>query len=261
VVVDPHLTPDLSSRVALVTGGAGGIGAGIAAWLARCGARVVVADVDEPRAAEVAEAIGGLAVRCDVSRPADNRTAVAAAVEAFGGLDVVALNAGVGTGAPFPALSEEQYRRAVGVNLDGVVLGIQAVVPALRARGGGRIVVTASLAGLAPVPLDPVYAATKAAAVAFVRSIGPELAGQGVVVNALCPGFADTAIVDPVRELLAAGGIPLMPVDDVVDAFAAVLASETVGEAWMLQAGRPAAPYRFRGVPAPRSSGSGGDEG
>jgi NAD(P)-dependent dehydrogenase (short-subunit alcohol dehydrogenase family) len=193
-----------------------------------------------------------LAVLCDVSREQDNRAAVAAALREFGGLDVVVLNAGVSSGGPLDGLTPEAYRRAVGVNLDGVVLGLQAALPALVARGGGRVIVTASLAALAPVPLDPVYAATKAAVVHLVRSVAPAYLARGILVNALCPGFADTAIVDPLRDLLAASGIPLMPVEEVVDAFGAVLGSDVAGEAWLVQHGRPAEPYRFGGVPAPR---------
>jgi NAD(P)-dependent dehydrogenase (short-subunit alcohol dehydrogenase family) len=248
---------DLTDRVALVTGGGGGLGSGFARWLAYCGARVVVADVDDDAARSVAEQIGGVAVHCDVSSPEGNREAVRAAVGVFGGLDIVALNAGVGSGFPFLEFDLDLYRRAVGVNLDGAVLGLQAAVPALRSRGGGRVVVTASLAALAPVPVDPVYAATKAGVVMLVRSVAPLLATEGILVNALCPGFADTAIVDPLRDVLAAGGIPLMTVDDVVAAFAQVLASEASGEAWLLQHGHPAQPYRFRGVPAPRTVDSG----
>ena len=106
------------------------------------------------------------------------------------------LNAGIATGT---GLGEDfdlaLYRRAMGANLDGVVFGINAVMPAMRARGGGSIVVTASLAGLAPVPMDPIYAANKHAVVGLVRSLGPALAGDGIRINAICPGFADTAII------------------------------------------------------------------
>ena len=165
---------DLTGRVALVTGGASGIGAGVSRLLAAAGAHVVVCDIDLERAAAVAEEIGGRALRCDVSVLADNRAAVATAVDVFGGLDVVVLNAGVDSlSVSLERFDEHAYRRAMGVNLDGVVFGLAAAVPALSARGGGRVVVLASLAGLAPVPIDPIYAANKAAVVNLVRSVGP----------------------------------------------------------------------------------------
>ena len=246
------MTLDLTDRVALVTGGAGGIGAGVATMLHAAGARVVVADVDLPRARAVAERVDGLAVGCDVSSLADNLAAVSAAVTAYGGLDVAVLNAGVSTGFLLDDLDEALYRRAMGVNLDGVVFGLSAALPALRARGGGQVVVTASLAGLTPVPVDPVYAANKAAVVNYVRSVGPVLAPERISVNAVCPGFTDTAIVDPLRDALSGGRVPLMDVDDVVRAVSAVLESEATGEAWLVQYGHDPQPYRFRGVPGPR---------
>ncbi len=249
-MADPAPGP-WAGRVALVTGGAAGIGAGVCRMLADSGARVVVADIDEAGARAVADSIGGWAIRCDVSVLADNHAAVAAAVDVFGGLDIVVLNAGIDSGFTLEAFDEAAYRRAMGVNLDGVVFGVAAALPALRARGGGRIVAVASLAGLAPVPMDPVYAANKAAVVNLVRSIGPGLAPAGIVVNAVCPGFTDTAIVDRVRDALAAMEVPLMQVADVVSAVAAALESDRAGEAWLLQYGHPAQPYRFRGVPAP----------
>jgi len=251
--VDPP--PDLTGRVVLVTGGASGIGAGVCRWLAGVGARVIVADIDLPGATAVADEIGGLAVRCDVSVLADNHAAVSAAVQAFDRLDVVVLNAGISSGFTFVDFDEAAYRRAMGVNLDGVVFGIASALPALRARGGGRIIVLASLAGLAPVPVDPVYAANKAAVVNLVRSLGPVLAGEHIAVNAVCPGFTDTAIVDPHRDMLTAMDVPLMAVDDVVSVVGQVLESEGTGQAWLVQPGHPPAPYRFRGVPAPTGAG------
>lgn len=252
---------ELGGRVALVTGGGRGIGAGIARHLAAAGASVVVCDVDAEAADALAQEIGGISVTCDVSSLEANRTAVAAATQRFGGLDVVVLNAGVSTGFLVDDLDEELYRRAMGVNLDGVVFGVSAALPALRRRGGGDVVVTASLAGLAPVPVDPVYAANKAAVVNYVRSVAPVLAPEGIRVNAVCPGFTDTAIVDPLRDLLAAGEVPLMRVEDVVRAVDAVLNGRGSGEAWLVQHGMEPAPYRFRGIPGPRGgSPASGDE-
>src|SRR5260370_873907 len=101
------------------------------------------------------------------------------------------------------------YRRACGISGDGVFFGVTAARPALRARGGGALVLTSSLAGLTAVPADPIYAATKHAVVGLARALGPALAADRVAVNALCPGFAGTPINDPVRHLISAAGIPM----------------------------------------------------
>jgi NAD(P)-dependent dehydrogenase (short-subunit alcohol dehydrogenase family) len=243
----------IEESVALVTGGAHGIGAAVAGRLAALGARVMVADVDTAAGAAVADRIGGRFVRCDVGRLEDDEAAVAATVDAFGGLDVVALNAGVSTGCGLGEdFDPDGYRRAMAINLDGVVYGVHAALPALRARGGGDIVATASLAALAPLPTDPVYSANKAAVVGLVRALAPTVAGDGVRVNALCPGYTDTAIVDPFRDTLATMGVPLMPVAAVVDAFLSVLRSGGSGECWYVQSGRTSEPFRFGRVPGVR---------
>lgn len=192
---------------------------------AAAGAQVVVADVDMESAQAVAEEIGGTALRCDVGVLADNHAAVSLAEKTYGGLDVLMLNAGVNSGFTLDDFDEAGYRRAMGVNLDGVVFGLVAGVPALRLRGGGRIVAVASLAGLAPVPEDPVYAANKAAVVNLVRSVAPDLHADGISVNALCPGYTDTAILGRFRAGLEAVNWPLMAVEDVVAAVSSILAS------------------------------------
>ena len=243
----------LRGKVALVTGAAAGIGAAVAGRLAGLGAHVVVADIDEDRGRSVADALDGLFVRCDVSDPDQSRRAVEAAVDRFGGLDVAHLNAGIGTGCGIgDDFDIGLYRRAISVNLDGVVFGLHAALPALRARRGGTVVATASLAGLVPAPPDPVYATGKHAVVGLVRSAGPALAGEGIRVMALCPGFADTDLVKGIRDWIDAVGAPLIPVSDVVDAFMAMLARGEPGECWYVQAGRPSEPFRFRNVPGPR---------
>ena len=247
---------DLDGAVVLITGGANGIGAAAASQLARGGARVVIADVDE-RGARVAAEIGGRFIRCDVREQADHDAAVQLAVDAFGGLDVAFLNAGIsttsvrlGNGAGWDLAA---YRRAFGINVDGVFFGVNAALPAIRARGRGALVLTASLAGLTAVPQDPIYAATKHAVVGLARALGPALAADHIAVNALCPGFADTAINVPVRHLIDAAGIPLMSAGEVADAVVAILASDRTGEAWYVQPGRPAEPFSFRNVPGPRA--------
>ena len=244
---------ELDGAVALVTGAANGIGAGIARRLVGLGTRVVLADVDTVAGGALAAELGGVFVPSDVGRLEDSEHAVAEAVRAFGGLDIVALNAGVTTGFGLgDDFDPDRYRRAMAVNLDGVVYGAHAARPALLARGGGDIVATASLAALAPMPQEPVYAANKAAVVGLVRALGPAWAADGIRVNAVCPGYTDTSLVDPFRSVLARGDIPLMRVDDVVDAFLAILAGRRTGECWYVQPGRAPEPFRFPRVPGTR---------
>ncbi|XVS67698.1 SDR family NAD(P)-dependent oxidoreductase [Actinosynnema sp. CA-299493] len=238
-------------KVALVTGAANGIGEAVARRLAAGGARVVVADVDAAAGAAVAEDIGGLFVRCDVREVDDSRVAVEAAVEDFGGLDIACLNAGiVSRGGEFDA---EHYRQVVTTNLDGVVFGVQAALPALRARGGGSIVAMASLAGLIPMPFDAVYGATKAAVVNYVRSLAPLHAHEGIRINALCPGFAETPIIDGFRGVIHELGMPILEVSDVVTAFETVADSPGTGECWYVQSGWPSRPLVFAAPPDPRA--------
>lgn len=239
-----------SDDVALVTGGAHGLGAGVVRRLAGLGARVMVADIDEEAGQAVAEEVGGRFVRCDVGDYADNQAAVAAAVDQFDAVTIVSLNAGLshgtGMGADFDPVD---YRRVMAVNLDGVMFGAQAAIPALLASGGGDIVVTASIAGLIPTPLDVTYGANKSGAVGLVRALAPVLAPKGIRVNALCPGFADTAIIDSVRGMIAALGIETMSVETVIDGFMAVLASGRAGECWYVLPGSPATPFEFGQIP------------
>jgi NAD(P)-dependent dehydrogenase (short-subunit alcohol dehydrogenase family) len=238
--------------VALVTGGAGGIGRAVCRRLAGRGFRVVVADLDPAAAGAAAADVGGVPVGVDVSDPAGGTAAVDAALTAYGRLDVVALNAGVSSGQTgADAVDLAAYRRIVGVNMDGVVFGIDAALPALRASGGGSIVVTASLAGLVPMPSDPLYTLTKTAVVGYVRALAEPLAADRVRINALCPGFTDTTILGVARAVFDAAGFPLLDPDDVATAFVAILDAGRSGEAWFVQPGREPSPYRFRGVPGP----------
>lgn len=245
---------DLRDKVALVTGGASGLGRATCLALAEQGVQVVVADLDAAGGQALAQQIGGHFVRTDVSDLEANRAAVRFTQEQAGGLDLAFLNAGVASGC---GVGEDfdlaLYRRAMGANLDGVVFGVNAVLPALRARGGGAIVATSSLAGLTGVPLDPIYTANKHAVVGLTRALGPALAHEGIRVNAVCPGFAESAIVAPMRAELVEAGFEIIPAETVAQAVVALFSGDAAGECWYVQAGREPAPFVFRNIPGPRA--------
>jgi NAD(P)-dependent dehydrogenase (short-subunit alcohol dehydrogenase family) len=240
-------------KVAWITGGANGFGAGVTRRLSSLGATVVVSDVDVDNGEKVAAETGGSFVACDVSSYDANAAAVQWAVDQHGRLDIAFLNAGVATGI---GIGEDfdlaRYRRAMGINLDGVAFGLHHTLAAMSGRGGD-IVATASLAGLVATPFDPIYGANKHGVVGLVRAAGAAYGPQGIRVNALCPGFADTNIVSAeAREGLASIGVPLLDPQRVVDAFVAAISSEESGQCWYIQPGRPSEPFRFRNVPGPR---------
>ena len=216
---------------ALVTGGASGIGAALVARLRAEGFDVRVLD---------------LTTGFDVGDPRDWD-----AVEA---VDVACLNAGVLGGPADPAgLTLEEYRRAISVNVDGVVLGVRRLARVMVP--GSRIVCTASLAGLTAVPEDPIYAATKHAVVGYVRSVAPALERRGISINAVCPGFVDTAmVVGALRERLEGAGFPLLATEEVADAAWLALTSGETGHAWAVQPGRPPVDFRFPTLPGPRTT-------
>ena len=244
---------DVAGKVALITGGSNGIGEGVARHLARSGAHVVLADIDDGRGPEVADEIGGRFVHTDVADPAASTAAVAAAVDTFGGLHLAHLNAGVtswcGMGDDF---DPEAYRRSMAINLDGVVYGIAAARPAIIASGGGTIVATASMAGLVTAPFDPIYAANKHAVVGLVRSLGQSYEADGIRVHALCPSFAYTNIIKGSEQTLLDMGFPIIEISDVVAAFQRILDSDQTGQCWYVVAGRESEPFQFRRAPGPR---------
>jgi NAD(P)-dependent dehydrogenase (short-subunit alcohol dehydrogenase family) len=246
---------DGAARVALITGGASGIGFAVARALATDGVRPVLADLDETAGRAAASDVGGVFVRTDVTDPEDIQAAVDAALRDDGRLDLVVLNAGITTGeTPIDRLALDRYQAIMAVNVDGVVFGVQAALPALRRSGGGAIVITASLSGLTPYPQDPIYSMTKHAVVGLTRSLADPLRAEGITINCVCPGFVSTALIDAYRERFRQERLPLLTAEAVAAAVLAAASSGRSGEAWVCQPGRPCEPYRFRGVPGPVSA-------
>lgn len=243
---------DLTGKVAVVTGGASGIGYATCRALVDAGAHAVVADIDNEAGHRAADSLGAWYAELDVTSPADWTRLVENVTKVFGGIDIGFLNAGVDTGgAGIGSLSDAQYRRIMAINVDGVVFGTRALLPALEARGGGRLVATSSLAGLVAFPRDPVYTATKHAVIGLVRSLAPDLADRGITIHAVCPGLTDTPLLGGAKAYLEDQGMPLLQAEDIAAAVLGCLTSTETGQAWVVQAGREPLPYKFRGVPGP----------
>jgi NAD(P)-dependent dehydrogenase (short-subunit alcohol dehydrogenase family) len=217
---------------ALITGGEGGLGRAMRAKLESEGYEVESLDL-----------VNGF----DVTDPA--------AWERVDAVDLACLNAGILTRElDIRKLSDEDYRRAVSVNVDGVVFGVRRLAQVMTS---GTIVATASLAGLTAMPADAIYSLTKHAVVGFVRSVAPQL--DPIKLNAVCPGIADTPMLDQhgQREAFAAADFPLLRPEEVAEAMWLAATSEGTGECWFVQPGRASAPFRFPNLPGPRREGEG----
>ena len=197
-----------SGQVAVVTGAASGIGLALARELAQRGLRVMLADIEttalDAAQRELADAGFDVAAEVtDVADPAASERLADATVRRFGGIDVLINNAGVGGGlGPTWTSDTRDWSWTFGVNLFGVVHGLQAMVPRMLARGEGHVVNVASLAGLTSVPFNSVYAASKHAVVALSESLASEFAALGtpIKVSVVCPGFVATRIFDSERN-------------------------------------------------------------
>ncbi len=205
MIAKQDLTQRLAGRVAVVTGGAGGIGLASARRLAAEGARVVVADIcDEQRGEAVAEEIGGMFVRTDVAQESDVERLYARTQEALGSIDIAFHNAGISPTEDASILTTgiDVWRRVQEVNLTSVYYGCKHVLPYMLEQGKGSIINTASFVAVMGAATSQIsYSASKGGVLAMSRELGVEFARKGVRVNALCPGPVNTPLL---QELFAA---------------------------------------------------------
>jgi len=194
---------ELSGQTAIVTGAGAGIGEAIARRLAKAGAAVAVADLNLEGATTVARSIGGdaFALQLDISRSASANAAVSEVMARRGRIDILVNNAGIaGKAAPIWEQTDEDWQTVVAVNLLGAVYCTRAVIPHMRSRKYGRIVNVASIAGKEGNPNMSPYSATKAAVIALTKSVGKEVATEGICVNAVAPAVIRTQILDQLTE-------------------------------------------------------------
>jgi len=219
----------LASSVALVTGGASGLGTAFARKLAHSGMQVVIADIAIEKAEAVAQEIDGWSVACDVTQSAQVNNAVAKTVEKYGRIDVLINNAGI---APEPdherfatvvanqmlrfegrisemtpvnvisELPDEEWDKMMKIHLYGAFYGCRAAAHYMTVQRSGSIINVSSVLGLRPSPMAPHYSAAKAAIIALTKSVAGELAPFGVRVNAICPGYIDTPLLAPMDDLM-----------------------------------------------------------
>lgn len=198
----------LEGKVAVITGGASGIGEASVRLFAAEGAEVVVADVQDERGGRLASELGVEYVHVDVTREDDVEAAVSHAVDVYGRLDCMFNNAGIaGAVGPIESVTVEAFDRTVAVLLRGVFLGVKHAAPVMRAQGGGSIINTASVAAVRTGYGNHVYSAAKAGVVQLTRSVAMELGEDNVRVNCVLPGFIPTPMIARAR------GVPLGEAD------------------------------------------------
>jgi meso-butanediol dehydrogenase/(S,S)-butanediol dehydrogenase/diacetyl reductase len=185
----------LDGKIAIVTGGASGIGRATAAEFLAEGAEVVIADIDEDRGTDIAEELGCEFVRTDVSEYDQVEALVEGTVERYGGLDVMVNNAGIGSETSIEEMDLEEWHRVIEVDLSGVMYGMKASLPHLE-ESDGAIVNTASIYGLVGGKGAASYSAAKGGVVNLTQQVAIDYADEGVRVNSVCPGFVDTPMTE-----------------------------------------------------------------
>lgn len=188
----------------MITGAGSGIGRGIANVLAREGADVVLTDLDEARAAEVAGELGATALSHDVTSWPSCVQTVEQVLDARGRIDILVNNAGVSRSVPFHELDEAEWDRVHGVNVKGVFLTTRAVVPHMMQRRSGSIISISSMVGKEAIPLFVHYSASKFAVIGLTQGLAKEMAPYDVRVNAVCPGVVRTPLWEPLLKQLSA---------------------------------------------------------
>ncbi|MFO7297348.1 MAG: 2-deoxy-D-gluconate 3-dehydrogenase [Proteobacteria bacterium] len=196
---------DLTGRVAIVTGGNGGIGLGMATGLAEAGAAIVIAARDQKKSAEAAEKLQKLGARVatvevDVKDQNSVKRMVQATFDRFQRVDILVANAGINIRKPPQDVSAEEWQAVLDVNLNGPFFCAQAVYPAMKAQGGGKIITIGSMTSIFGVPFAPAYSATKGGVVQLTRSLATAWAKDNIQVNCVLPGWIDTDLTRQARK-------------------------------------------------------------
>mgnify|MGYP001380352656 CR=1 FL=1 len=196
-------TPKLNKKIAIITGGAGGIGKATAKEFIENGAEVLIVDLNENSLSTVCKEIGSNRISYfvgDVSSPESNESAVNEAIQRYGGLDIFVANAGIeGEVAPIESYSLEAFDDVIKVNLKGPFLGLKASIEEMKKRGGGSFIITSSIAGVSGAPKLAPYVASKHAVVGLMKSAAKELAEYGIRVNTINPSPVETRMMEAIE--------------------------------------------------------------